>query len=728
MLNLYIVDYHSASKDNGLNTYVNQLTKGIIRKQGIKLHYIWINSTKDTDFEKNVEGNVTHYHIQKQITFYNDDFNYELQLVDFLAQEMAGQRNVIVHFNWINHCPLAWYLKQKINCKTVLTKHSIPWRDYISSNYSLFYKLNQALANENTITLPLSLKKEQINYDSIDQIITVTQFAKQSLNRILNISEDKITIIPNGLALDEIQLANKSKLRIKYGFNPSEKILLFAGNLNQRKGVFDLVKAFSQLLNTKEIEFNNIRLVLAGPGEQYEIMKLCKRHSKKTTLTGSLNKLTLYDYYAMADIGIVPSYIEQCSYTAIEMMHAELPLIVSDVDGLKEMLPEDCGLRVKVKYTRIKATVDSNDLKNKIKYYLQNEESARAFSQNAKKYAHNNFNANEMVEQTIAVYNQLIDVPKPSSAVIPTSLSSIEESEKSLVSILLACYNGAQYLQKCLDSIFKQTFSNFELIIIDDGSTDATTAIIKKNNDPRIVYLKNSKNKGAAYSLNKAINMAKGKYIARIDQDDTMASSRLAQQVIFLNQNPTYSMVGSNCVVMTQNDFPMYRIETYQEDSDIKLGMLFKNQIVHPSIMIRKEILKKLKYNSDYKHCDDYELWLRVAANYKIYNLPEYLTFYRVHVKNTSRVHSKTQQQNTLELLSQQLDSLNIEHTVEELVIHSAVSFGHGLNYFNTKERIEKLHLWLDKIFKAQILIKQYGRSKLKEFKKHIIKDYCELY
>lgn len=236
-------------------------------------------------------------------------------------------------------------MKQKVDCKVVLTKHCIPWRDFVISNYKRFYKLNLVLKTNTWVPIvERSIRKEMMEYDSIDQIIVVTDFAKKSLNTLFKISNDKIKKIYYGFSALGNSIDRKYKkinLRNKYGYDNSEFIILASGNVSARKGVFDLISCFEKI---QSINFNiKLRLIIAGSDEHSSIFKKCKKYWSKITITASLNKETLYDFYSIADLGIVPSFIEQCSYTAIEMMRAKLPILVSETDGLKEIVNNNIG-------------------------------------------------------------------------------------------------------------------------------------------------------------------------------------------------------------------------------------------------------------------------------------------------------------------------------------------------------------------------------------------------
>ncbi len=204
-------------------------------------------------------------------------------------------------------------------------------------------------------------------------------------------------------------------------------------------------------------------------------------------------------------------------------------------------------------------------------------------------------------------------------------------SNLPLVSAVLAVYNGEDYLKQSIDSILAQTFTDFELIIIDDGSTDSTAGIIEGYADRRIRAL-NQPNQGLAAALNKGIKLAGGKYIARQDHDDMAYPERFAKQVDFLEQHERCGLIGAWAEIW-QEDRPSQRAHTHPTENEVlKFDLIFNNPFVHSSVMLRKSALDKVGLYStdpDRQPPEDYELWSRIAREYDVANLPEILEIYR---------------------------------------------------------------------------------------------------
>lgn len=201
---------------------------------------------------------------------------------------------------------------------------------------------------------------------------------------------------------------------------------------------------------------------------------------------------------------------------------------------------------------------------------------------------------------------------------------------KPKVSVLIPVHNGEKYLRPAIDSILNQTFSDFELIIIDDGSTDHSREIVEAYADPRIRLASNQTKSGLARTLNKGIELAAGSYIARMDGDDISLPERLARQVAFMDAHP---QVGA-CGTFARDIDPQGKVF---DDRQRLVGQRLEYfywipvPIAHPTSMVRADLLKKLRYDENVR-VEDYDLWLRIVkAGYRLSNIPEYLLLYRVH-------------------------------------------------------------------------------------------------
>lgn len=224
---------------------------------------------------------------------------------------------------------------------------------------------------------------------------------------------------------------------------------------------------------------------------------------------------------------------------------------------------------------------------------------------------------------------------------------------KPIVSVLLPAYNAENYISIAIESILKQTYTQFELIIIDDFSTDKTASIIKefKKKDKRIVFFQNKKNLKLSKTLNKGIEMAKGKYIARMDADDWSFPKRLEKQVDFLEKNAEIGIVGGSMQIMDENG-KVYSKRTYAlNDYEIRKKIYLYSPFSHPTIMIRKSIIEKVgNYNSQFNPAEDYELYFRIGELSQFANLDCFLIKYRVVVNSMTTGSMKNMERKTIEV------------------------------------------------------------------------------
>jgi len=218
------------------------------------------------------------------------------------------------------------------------------------------------------------------------------------------------------------------------------------------------------------------------------------------------------------------------------------------------------------------------------------------------------------------------------------------------VSIIMPVFNEEDTLKKTIKSVLRQSYKNFEFIIFDDCSRDNTYNILKKfkKKDSRIKIYKNKKNIGITKTLNKALKITKGRFIARIDGNDWWKSSKLRKQVIFLKKNPEYIIVGTNSI--SCNSYTKEKIKCFEpeRDSQIRKYLLKGPPFVHSSIVFRKP---KLKYNNNYETSQDYDLYFKLLKKGRGYNLQDFLTYRITHKKNSISLEKwKTIKKNGIEI------------------------------------------------------------------------------
>jgi glycosyltransferase involved in cell wall biosynthesis len=219
------------------------------------------------------------------------------------------------------------------------------------------------------------------------------------------------------------------------------------------------------------------------------------------------------------------------------------------------------------------------------------------------------------------------------------------ELENILVSVIMTVYNGAEYLEECIESVLNQNHKNFEFIIIDDGSTDSTLNILKKYEkiDSRIKLI-TRENKGLVASLNECLSIASGNFIARMDADDINELNRLSEQLKYLICNEDVAVLGSKVSIINELS------ETIAVSKPLTNYILHKSALftgatfIHPSVMFNRRLLgDDLRYDENAYLCEDYELWLRLSLNFKLTNTNANLFKYRTNNKGLSQSNWKSQ-------------------------------------------------------------------------------------
>jgi hypothetical protein len=199
------------------------------------------------------------------------------------------------------------------------------------------------------------------------------------------------------------------------------------------------------------------------------------------------------------------------------------------------------------------------------------------------------------------------------------------------VSVVLPVYNCPHYVGAAIESTLAQTSADFELIVIDDGSRDETPAVLRRYTDPRI-RLVTQENRGLAATLNRGIELARGRYIARQDQDDISLPERLAKQVAYLDAHAKCALIGTWAEIWHEGARTERAHRHPSDNSTLKFELLFNKPFVHSSVMIRKSALERVgAYSTDRNRQppEDYELWSRIAREYEVANVPELLHRYR---------------------------------------------------------------------------------------------------
>lgn len=289
------------------------------------------------------------------------------------------------------------------------------------------------------------------------------------------------------------------------------------------------------------------------------------------------------------------------------------------------------------------------------------------------------------------------------------------ELKKSLISVIMSNYNTPEeYLREAIESILNQTYQNFEFIIVDDFSTDSSLKIIESYSDPRIKLLKNPQNIGLTKSLNRALAVSKGEFIARMDADDICSLTRFEKQVEYMKNHPEIIVCGSqleifgNGAYKFSNKFP----KTFIPEKELfQINLLFGNHINIPNnvAMFRHQVMldNNLKYNEKYPCAQDFRMWVDCSRKGECQNINDVLVKYRIHDKAISSDKKDLQLDCAKSIMAEQLSWLKLELPEDWETVHWGLLTGRktfDLRYKN----------WMKTIIKHNKKYKVFNHKKLK--------------
>ena len=291
-----------------------------------------------------------------------------------------------------------------------------------------------------------------------------------------------------------------------------------------------------------------------------------------------------------------------------------------------------------------------------------------------------------------------------------------------IISVVMSVYNAEKFLRDSIESILSQSFSNFEFIIINDGSSDKSLSIIEtyRKKDRRIILI-SRKNKGLSHSLNEGISISRGIYIARMDADDISSRYRLQKQLDFMESNQDIGVCGTSALIISENKKILDCTLHAKFDKEIRCVMFMNTSIIHGSAMLRKKILfyRDYIYSTQFKNSQDYELFLYLSRHTKFHNIELPLYLFRL---NKNGITSKTNEDIInlrlpyfKILLTNNLVNLGFKPLNNELMMAFTLSSNISMQKF--KKAPKKIEFFLYEILKKN---NQYNFYDKLTFQKHL--------
>lgn len=409
-MNLYIFNQTRRGTIFGVGTYIRELTQAL-KGCGINVCVVNLISEKFQIQKEQVEGIEYWYFplaIYDQRTKSNQE-QWELyyrNIVYLLQLHIKDRNDLIFHLNFSECSRLAEELKNVFNCSIVATLHFFDWGFTVYDNLPrLQHILRKKHPNGFEDNLQKTFEREKLYYSKVDHVICLSNYMKEILYQQYGIDMNRISVIPNGLC-DLANTSHISHLRKKWSISPKEKIILFAGRIDEVKGVFYLIKAFREVLKKNE----DCRLIIAGNGDYDKCLQISNNIYLKITFTGLLKQQDLYELYQIAEMGVVPSLFEPFGYVPVEMMMHKLPIVATVTSGLNEVVDDHCGLKIPINILSDSVEIDTTLLSEKILYLLDHPTEAKLMGENGRRRYLNKYSSNIFSQKMLQVYKSMLTI------------------------------------------------------------------------------------------------------------------------------------------------------------------------------------------------------------------------------------------------------------------------------------------------------------------------------
>lgn len=407
-MNIYIFDQARRGSVFGVGTYIRELVAAL-KGCDVKLYVINLISEK-LKIQKERIDEIEYWYfplaIAEQRTISNQEqWNLYYRNVVYLLQlHIKDKNDLIFHLNFFESGKLVEELKNIFDCRIVAVSHFFDWGFTIYDNPERLRRiLNDKYPDEMGKRIKTMFEIEKSYYSLVDHIICISRYMKKILYCDYGIDIDKISVIPNGLRDVSNMSTYNEFLRKKWGISREEKIVLFAGRIDEVKGVIYLIKAFREVLKTNK----DCRLIMAGSGDYEMCFQECKDICTKITFTGLLEKKDLYELYQMADIGVVPSLFEPFGYVAVEMMMHNLPIVATATSGMNEVVDDTCGLKIPLNVLSNSVEIDTTLLSEKILYLLENSTEAKRMGENGRIRFLQNYSSKIFCDNMLQIYKSI---------------------------------------------------------------------------------------------------------------------------------------------------------------------------------------------------------------------------------------------------------------------------------------------------------------------------------
>lgn len=428
-MNVIFLSCENIAGNYGIGSYANTLTRELSTHSYINIIDIEVFSTKNAEISIQKSGNITRIYIPKpsmtgNITSMKEQEKhiYAKRLAALIKEYIEELPDAVIHLNYHVLIFIAQHLREHFNYPIIYVTHVLYWKILLGMRPDLHQKslMIKTAADQQEMFRHYRTRTEELTFQIAERFIFVTDYGAKNLGMLYNIPESKKKLVYNGISIETgraLSPSEKARLKMEMGFNKHDPIILFCGRLDPGKGIYHLINSFRALLKVQPAA----KLIMIGSGEYDPVLTAIKGIAPYVTITGFIPKEEVYNYYRIADVGVIPSLHEQCSYVAIEMMLHALPIVASSIDGLSEMFKDGSTALMVNTYTNETAGIvlNENMLTDRINLLLNDPAYATVLSKNAKAYAEKEFSGNKMATDTISVYKEALSIAKKRNISIP---------------------------------------------------------------------------------------------------------------------------------------------------------------------------------------------------------------------------------------------------------------------------------------------------------------------
>jgi len=408
---LYIFNGTSRAAVYGIGAYIDQLLKAM-KDTEWKINIVYLYA-QGNEVEISEKDGYRQINIPFPSKNHPNARQYYPAVVAYILKDMIPEdkkTEYVFHLNFMTDSNFVKCLKKRFRCKVILVAHYTNWSFSLSGNVNKLRKLLQqpkkTLKNGYEKNIIEGFNEDIKMINRVDQLVCVARHTWNVFHRLGKVPSGKTQIISNALEDVYIPLSNEEKLllRKKYLIEENAKIVMFAGRLDEVKGIACLIRAFRKVLQTNP----DTCLLIAGEGDFNAWLKEAADCWSRILFTGRLDKEKLYELYSVADVGVVPSLHEEFGYVAIEMMMHALPVVVTKTGGLDEIVEDNIsGLKVPVRTIKTRRQADEKCLTEKINYLLVNPDDAKEMGKNGRKRFLEKYELSAFKEKMLKLYNDV---------------------------------------------------------------------------------------------------------------------------------------------------------------------------------------------------------------------------------------------------------------------------------------------------------------------------------